>query len=49
VLGIAFILARRKDSDYELPFGTFLGMAALLIVFFGTAVVNWYQATLLVR
>jgi leader peptidase (prepilin peptidase)/N-methyltransferase len=49
VLGIAFILARRKDSDYELPFGTFLGMAALLMVFFGTAVVNWYQSTLLVR
>jgi leader peptidase (prepilin peptidase)/N-methyltransferase len=49
VLGVAFILARRKDSDYELPFGTFLGMAALLIVFFGTPLVNWYQSTLLVR
>ena len=49
VLGIAFILARRKGSDYELPFGTFLGMAALLVVFFGTPVVNWYQSTLLVR
>ena len=23
VLGIAFIMARRKESDYELPFGTF--------------------------
>jgi hypothetical protein len=32
-----------------LPFGTFLGMAALLIVFFGTPLVNWYQSTLLVR
>jgi leader peptidase (prepilin peptidase)/N-methyltransferase len=49
ILGVAFILARRKDSDYELPFGTFLGMAALLIVFFGTPLVNWYQSTLLVR
>ncbi len=49
VLGVAFILARRKDSDYELPFGTFLGMAALLIVFFGTPLVNWYQSTLLMR
>lgn len=46
LLGIAFILARRKGSDYELPFGTFLGMAALLVVFFGTPVMNWYLSTL---
>ena len=44
VIGLAFILARRKESDYELPFGTFLGMAALMVVFFGTPVVNWYQS-----
>lgn len=49
VLGIAFILAKRKGSDYELPFGTFLGMAALLVVFFGTPVVNWYQSMFMVR
>jgi leader peptidase (prepilin peptidase) / N-methyltransferase len=53
ILGIAFILARKKDTEYELPFGTFLGMAALLVVFFGTPFVNWYQSlfvtTLLVR
>jgi leader peptidase (prepilin peptidase)/N-methyltransferase len=44
VLGIAIIAAKRKDSDYELPFGTFLGAGALLVVFFGTPVVNWYQS-----
>lgn len=49
VLGIAFILARRKESDYELPFGSFLGVAALLVVFFGTPVVNWYQSLFMVR
>lgn len=49
VLGLLFILARRKDSEYELPFGTFLGMAALLVVFFGTPVINWYQSLLGVR
>lgn len=49
ILGVAFILARRKGSDYELPFGTFLGIAAVLAVFFGTSIVNWYQSTLLVR
>ncbi|MFZ3216101.1 MAG: prepilin peptidase [Candidatus Acidiferrales bacterium] len=49
VLGLAVIVARRKDADYELPFGTFLGAGALLVVFFGTPVVNWYQSLLLVR
>jgi leader peptidase (prepilin peptidase)/N-methyltransferase len=49
VLGLLFILARRKDSQYELPFGSFLGMAALLVVFFGTPAINWYQSLLGVR
>jgi len=49
VLGTAFILARRKDSNYELPFGSFLGTAALLVVFFGTPFVNWYQSLLMGR
>jgi len=49
ILGLAFILARRKHTDYELPFGSFLGMAALLVVFFGTPVLNWYQSLLTLR
>lgn len=49
ILGLAFILAHRKGAEYELPFGTFLGMAALLVVFFGTPVVNWYQSLFLFR
>lgn len=49
VLGLAVIVLRRKDANYELPFGTFLGMAALLVVFFGTPVVNWYQSLLTAR
>jgi leader peptidase (prepilin peptidase)/N-methyltransferase len=48
-LGLAFILARGKRSDFELPFGTFLGMAALLVVFFGTPVMNWYQSLVMIR
>lgn len=42
VLGLLFILVRRKGSEYELPFGTFLGVAALLVVFFGSPVLDWY-------
>jgi leader peptidase (prepilin peptidase) / N-methyltransferase len=49
VLGLAFMLAKRKGSDYELPFGTFLGMAAVLVMFFGTPLVNWYLSLMMVR
>jgi leader peptidase (prepilin peptidase) / N-methyltransferase len=49
VLGLAFILVRRKGSDYELPFGSFLGLAALLAAFFGMPVVDWYQSILMMR
>lgn len=49
VLGLAFMLLRRKGSDYELPFGTFLGMGALLVVFFGTPLINWYLSLLGIR
>ena len=49
VLGLAFMLARRKGSDYELPFGSFLGMAAVLVIFFGTPLVNWYLSLMMVR
>jgi leader peptidase (prepilin peptidase)/N-methyltransferase len=46
LIGTAFMLVRRKDSDYELPFGTFLGVAALLVVFFGGRALGWYFARL---
>lgn len=49
ILGLLFILVRRKGSDYELPFGAFLGFAALLVVFFGTAVLDWYLRTAGIR
>lgn len=49
VIGLMLILVWRKGADYELPFGTFLGAAALLVVFFGTPAVNWYQSLLVMR
>jgi leader peptidase (prepilin peptidase)/N-methyltransferase len=49
LLGVAFILARGKKSDYELPFGSFLGMAAILVVFFGTPFMHWYTRLLMGR
>jgi len=49
ILGAIFIIASRKGSTYELPFGTFLGAAALLVIFFGTPIVTWYQSLFLLR
>lgn len=44
VVGSLVILLWRKGSDYELPFGTFLGLAALASVFFGPPVLEWYRS-----
>ena len=49
VLGLAFLAVKRKGSDYELPFGSFLGMAAVLVMFFGAPVVKWYLSLMMVR
>ncbi len=46
VIGGLVILLWRKGANYELPFGTFLGAGALLVVFFGTPALAWYQALL---
>ena len=46
LIGLAIIALLRKGRDYELPFGTFLGAGALLVVFFGTPALNWYQSLL---
>jgi leader peptidase (prepilin peptidase) / N-methyltransferase len=49
VIGLAFIAIFRKEHDYELPFGAFLGAGTLLVVFFGTRVLDWYQTVAGVR
>lgn len=41
--GLIYIFLTGKDSStYELPFGSFLGMAALAVAMFGEVVVVWY-------
>lgn len=44
ISGLAYIFITRKDaSTYELPFGSFLGLAALAVAMFGEVVVVWYS------
>jgi len=43
LVGLCYIWFTGKDaSTYELPFGTFLGAAALGVGFFGEVFLNWY-------
>ena len=49
VIGILLIAVSKKGRDYELPFGTFLGAGALLVLFFGTPALQWYQSLLAVK
>jgi leader peptidase (prepilin peptidase)/N-methyltransferase len=44
VIGLGYIVMRRKDAaTYELPFGSFLGLAALLVAMWGRVVAEWYD------
>lgn len=46
VLGGGYMLLRGKDSQYELPLGTFLGLAGLAALFWGPALLGWYLGLL---
>jgi leader peptidase (prepilin peptidase)/N-methyltransferase len=46
VLGLFFILAFRKGTAYELPFGSFLGVAAMVAAVWGKQILSWYLNTL---
>jgi leader peptidase (prepilin peptidase)/N-methyltransferase len=49
VIGIILIAVSKKDRNYELPFGTFLGAGALLVLFFGNPALQWYESILAVK
>jgi leader peptidase (prepilin peptidase)/N-methyltransferase len=42
LLGVALLVSRRGGMHAELPFGTFLALAALIAAGAGDAVVEWY-------
>jgi len=45
VARLQFVLARR----YQLPFGSYLGIAGIAVMFWGSPVVSWYESLLAVR
>ena len=43
VTGVAYVLITKKDmSTYELPFGSFIGLAGLVVALWGHVVKPWY-------
>jgi leader peptidase (prepilin peptidase)/N-methyltransferase len=44
IIGVAVVGLWRKGRDFELPFGTFLGAAAILVVFCGMQAIAWYRS-----
>ncbi|HUK88807.1 MAG TPA: A24 family peptidase, partial [Blastocatellia bacterium] len=46
VIGIAVIGFKRGSMKTQIPFGVFLGPAAIIALFFGTRLINWYLGML---
>jgi len=42
IIGYAFIKLTGKDNRYELPFGSFLGVAAIIAALWGREILEWY-------
>jgi leader peptidase (prepilin peptidase)/N-methyltransferase len=42
LIGITLMIAQKKDSKLALPFGPFLAFGAILYIFFGKELINWY-------
>ena len=42
LVGIILMLRTRKGLKLAVPFGPFLSMAAIIYIFFGSSIINWY-------
>lgn len=42
VAGIAMMLIQKKDSKLAIPFGPYLAFGAVLYIFYGRQLINWY-------
>jgi leader peptidase (prepilin peptidase)/N-methyltransferase len=43
-IGVFFMIKEGKDTKYALPFGPFLALGAVVYLFFGDNIINWYVA-----
>lgn len=42
VVGIPLMLLKSKKSGYAIPFGPFLSVAAVIYIYFGKSIIDWY-------
>jgi leader peptidase (prepilin peptidase)/N-methyltransferase len=42
LIGLGFMAAGRRGRDYQWPFGSFLGIAAIAVAFWGPRFIAWY-------
>ena len=49
IIGLIFIRMTDKAREYELPFGTFLGLMGIVSVLYGDDLVRWYMEHLIRR
>jgi len=46
LLGLFLVLFKKKSLKSELPFGTFLGIAAIIVFIWETQILNFFQNVL---
>ena len=42
LVGIILMLRTRRGLKLAVPFGPFLSMGAIIYIFFGAGIINWY-------
>lgn len=42
VIGVSIMLLQKKDSKLAIPFGPYLAFGAVLYIFYGQPLINWY-------
>lgn len=45
VIGLGMIIAKKKQWNSQVPFGTFLSVATLITLLFGEEIISWYLKT----
>ncbi len=46
LVGLGLMVFQGRDAQHKLPLGTFLGMAALMVLFTGDPIIGWYRGLL---
>ena len=42
VVGVSIMLLQKKDSKLAIPFGPYLAFGAVLYIFYGRPLIEWY-------